>query len=159
MASTTAITREHIHESNLIEGFDDPAIDDASMKAYDWLRSKHVLDNATICELQRRLTLHQPELDEWRGTYRDRSRVRVTVGGREGALPVAIPGLMEEWLATMMTKSPKQAHIDFEKIHPFIDGNGRVGRMLMWWQEKEYGIRPTLITNENKRAYYNWFAD
>jgi Fic family protein len=59
------------------------------------------------------------------------------------------------------TLDPKAMHIRFEQIHPFIDGNGRTGRMLMWWHEKKLGREPTLIrSNEWDRFdYYSWFKD
>lgn len=38
-----------------------------------------------------------------------------------------------------------------------VDGNGRTGRMLMWWQEIQQGKEPTLITFNNRREYYDWF--
>ena len=51
-------------------------------------------------------------------------------------------------------------HVRFERIHPFQDGNGRVGRLLLFWQCLQNGIVPFIIT-ENLRLYYyrgiqNW---
>lgn len=54
----------------------------------------------------------------------------------------------------------KQAHIEFEKIHPFEDGNGRVGRIIMNYQRMEAGL-PILIIHEGKEQmeYYKWFRE
>jgi Fic family protein len=44
-------------------------------------------------------------------------------------------------------------HIEFEKIHPFADGNGRVGRLLMAYQAIQNNIIPPLIENEHRDDY------
>ena len=152
------VTRKHIRESNLIEGFDDPEIDEQSFLVWDWLRGIKVITHTVIQELNGRLTAHQPELDDmWRGTYRSRNRARVMVGGQPGAEPAMVASLMDNWLLDFLVSDPKAAHIQFEKIHPFIDGNGRTGRMLMWYQQKKQGKQATLITLKDVDKYYRWF--
>ena len=51
-------------------------------------------------------------------------------------------------------------HVRFERIHPFQDGNGRVGRLLLFWQCLQNGIVPFIITEELRLYYYrgiqNW---
>ena len=51
-------------------------------------------------------------------------------------------------------------HVRFERIHPFQDGNGRVGRLLIFWQCLQAGIVPFIITEELRLFYYrgiqNW---
>jgi len=44
-------------------------------------------------------------------------------------------------------------HIQFERIHPFTDGNGRVGRLLMAYQAIQNNIIPPLIENEHREDY------
>jgi Fic family protein len=44
-------------------------------------------------------------------------------------------------------------HILFERIHPFADGNGRVGRLLMAYQAIQNNIVPPLIKNESRDKY------
>ncbi len=45
-------------------------------------------------------------------------------------------------------------HVRFEKIHPFQDGNGRVGRLIMFKECLAYNIVPFIITDELKMFYY-----
>lgn len=45
-------------------------------------------------------------------------------------------------------------HVRFEKIHPFQDGNGRVGRLIMFKECLRCGIVPFIITDELKMFYY-----
>ncbi len=51
-------------------------------------------------------------------------------------------------------------HVQLERIHPFQDGNGRVGRLIMFWQCLQWGIVPFIITEELRLYYYrgiqNW---
>ncbi len=50
-------------------------------------------------------------------------------------------------------------HILFERIHPFADGNGRVGRLLMAYQSIQNNIVPPLIKNENREKYLRTIND
>lgn len=45
-------------------------------------------------------------------------------------------------------------HVSFERIHPFQDGNGRVGRLIMFQQCLQNGHIPFIIRDENKAFYY-----
>jgi len=47
-------------------------------------------------------------------------------------------------------------HATFERIHPFSDGNGRVGRLLMLAQALQAGFVPPIVLKEEKYAYYKY---
>jgi len=50
-------------------------------------------------------------------------------------------------------------HIQFERINPFTDGNGRVGRLIMAYQAIQNDIVPPLIENEQRDDYLNAIND
>lgn len=50
-------------------------------------------------------------------------------------------------------------HISFERIHPFADGNGRVGRLLMAYQAVQNNIVPPLIENDGREEYLDAMND
>ena len=88
------------------------------------------------------------------------------VGGEETAKPEEVHRLMKALVAEY--NGLKQStfddilnfHVQLERIHPFQDGNGRVGRLLMFWQCLQRGIVPFIITDELRLYYYrgiqNW---
>ncbi len=49
-------------------------------------------------------------------------------------------------------------HLDFETIHPFNDGNGRIGRVLVNYQLQQLGLPSVIVRNRTKQAYYDTFA-
>jgi len=50
-------------------------------------------------------------------------------------------------------------HLDFEKIHPFNDGNGRMGRVILNFQLIELGLPSVIIRDKEKKTYYQAFRD
>lgn len=52
-----------------------------------------------------------------------------------------------------IVKAILESHITFEKIHPFSDGNGRTGRMVMNYSLLKNGLPPLIIEKENKGLY------
>ncbi len=52
-----------------------------------------------------------------------------------------------------------KTHAIFELIHPFGDGNGRTGRLIMFTQAMQHGIVPPLVLKERKRAYYKYLEN
>lgn len=153
---------EMVHESNKIEGFpDSPEMDLASLKALESLSildTEVGLNHLIIRKIQEDITSPQSELwNKHKGNYRSATMTDVSVGGHSTPRYYEVDDLMEQWLRNFNARTPKQNHIEFERIHPFADGNGRTGRILMWWQEMADGGEPTVIRYDDRWEYYNWF--
>lgn len=146
---------EWIRESNLIEGVDDPKEDRRSYMAWLWFK-KQPLTLKTILRLQKKIMwVHLDCRRDQRGKWR---RVNVRVGSRVCPDYAEIHWLMEKWI-NKWADSPmiKETHVEFEKIHPFVDGNGRTGRMIMNWQRDQAGLEPLCIKASERWEYYRWF--
>jgi Fic family protein len=50
-------------------------------------------------------------------------------------------------------------HLDFETIHPFCDGNGRMGRVIINYQLGRFGFPNVIIRDKEKRTYYQAFGE
>jgi len=50
-------------------------------------------------------------------------------------------------------------HLEFEHVHPFIDGNGRIGRVLINYQLLQLGFPPIMIRDKEKALYYSSFKE
>ena len=86
------------------------------------------------------------------------------VGGMNTALPEEVSGKMKKLLNEYNAKEEKSFedildfHVKFEKIHPFQDGNGRVGRLIMFKECLKYNIVPFIIEDDLKMFYYRGLA-
>ena len=82
------------------------------------------------------------------------------VGGMDTALPEEVAEKMKALLAEYNRKDEKtfedilDFHVQFERIHPFQDGNGRVGRLIMFKECLKYNIVPFIIEDDLKMFYY-----
>ena len=82
------------------------------------------------------------------------------VGGNETVLPENVHNEMKTLLKEYNSKKQKRFedildfHQKFENIHPFQDGNGRIGRLIMFKECLANGFVPFIITEELKMFYY-----
>lgn len=91
------------------------------------------------------------------GDYKKRANM---VGGRETAKPAEVSGRMKALLDTYNGKESVtfedivELHAEFEYIHPFQDGNGRVGRLIAFKECLKHDIMPFLLEDSKKSFYY-----
>ncbi len=88
------------------------------------------------------------------------------VGGIDTVQPEDVHRCMKEMLDKYNENSDitfediLDFHVQFERIHPFQDGNGRIGRLLIFWQCLKHNVVPFIITEELRLFYYrglqNW---
>lgn len=104
-------------------------------------------------------------------------RVPVFVGNKEFPSPDKLGRLLVEWQASValplvkfrknelgMDAEEREAliwrwHVEFENIHPCVDGNGRVGRLLMVNHAVLFGLEPWIVRYDERDAYYRRFDE
>lgn len=131
------------------------------------LLNREKLSLGVIKEIHRLLLDH---LDFNRGNFKNISNA--IVGAEfDTASPEQTPNLMYQWLnnyeylmENAETEEEKiriilEKHIEFERIHPFNDGNGRTGRMIMLYSLLENNLPPIIISKELKPRYILGLAE
>ncbi|MFC5407279.1 Fic family protein [Cohnella soli] len=123
------------------------------------------LSEAYIKEFHRLLKrTTSDERKEWFriGEYKARPNV---VGDMQTTAPGKVADAMAKLLEAYLHKPNISIedivdfHYEFESIHPFQDGNGRVGRILMFKECLRHNIMPFIIDHEQKLFYYRGLKD
>lgn len=118
------------------------------------------LSETMIKEIHR--ILKSGSLDQYKYSFKvgEYKALPNEVGGRETTLPENVSKEMQELLSSYNEKKKKSLfdiidfHVQFERIHPFQDGNGRVGRLIMFKECLKNNITPFIISDELKMFYY-----
>lgn len=122
--------------------------------------AKAALTEKSIKELH--LILKNGTSDSRKGWFAvgDYKKMPNEVGGMDAALPEEVVNEMKVLLFEYNAKKEKtfedilDFHVKFERIHPFQDGNGRVGRLIMFKECLKYHIVPFIIEDDLKMFYY-----
>jgi len=146
---------EHIRESNLIEGVNSRKADQHSLEAWLWLIKQKKINHDVIFEIHN-MAIKALIPQDYRGVYRRDSR---QVGDRMCPHWEFVDALMLNVIYGLNNEEdPIKIHIRFEMCHPFVDGNGRIGRMLLWWHQKRLDKELILFRAEDKfEEYYPLF--
>lgn len=161
-----------IFETNTIDVGDGIPVDDILETVHHFRAIDYVIDVAEE-ELSEEIIKHlhyilkhdtKDSLLAWFavGDYKKRANM---VGGRETAKPKDVPARMKAMLETYNAKGSVTVndvialHADFEYIHPFQDGNGRVGRLVALKECLRHGIVPFIIEDSKKHFYYRGLSE
>ncbi len=123
-------------------------------------KHREAIDQSFILKLHR-ILLNGIQSDA--GAYRNHP-VRIVGSRVVTANYLKIPSLMQGLETALHRKEPdtishaSQIHSRFEKIHPFSDGNGRIGRLLMHRMLLEKDLPPAVIRQEEKRFYMTYLS-
>lgn len=144
----------YIKESNAIEGIHDPDAIHTSLDAWNYLTQHDTLTHDIVKNTHRHILKNQqPRIA---GKYRD---IQVYIANDTPPPPHKVHDKMNT-LLKWTPKTPDEAlqwHIQFEKIHPFQDGNGRTGRIIYWHHCHQLNKTPKLFTAQNRQKYYQLF--
>lgn len=145
-------------ESNAIEGVYGPERLSDAMDAWYWLSNREI-NESNILQAHKFLMFRDRErLDINYGNWR---RWDVRVGDYHAPSHLVVRELMDRWIKKYwyVPLDWKQAHIEFENVHPCIDGNGRLGRILMNIHRVRMGKQILIIEAKHRSHYYQWFKD
>lgn len=134
---------QFILESNVIEGLDEEQQAWNEMSLYSWMLGLKALTFADVANFVNQVAPGA----KVRSTF----GMDVTIG--ESPPPKGGPEITERlglllWHISHKDPHPFLAHREYERLHPFMDGNGRSGRMIWLWQMRKRGYqygRPFLL--------------
>jgi Fic family protein len=131
-------------------------------RVYRYIKQTAPLQPLTISMI---LLLHKMLItnirDDIAGRFRKDNEM-VRVGNHIGLPPVFIEPRIQELLIQYNSeiKTPfihraAQLHAEFESVHPFVDGNGRIGRVINNYLLIREGFPPIIVRNKEKETYYS----
>jgi Fic family protein len=135
-------------------------------RVIEYIRSKSQEEEISV---QLILLLHQMLIsnidDGIAGRFRKENEY-VRIGTHIAPAPEHIKLMMENYLSeytsehdTYFTDRIAKFHLDFETLHPFNDGNGRIGRVIINYQLQRLGYPGVIIRDKEKQDYYQGFQE
>ncbi|MEQ8156391.1 MAG: Fic family protein [Clostridiaceae bacterium] len=132
---------------------------DAFLYVQDLVKDKVPFSEYIIKQIHTLVLIDRPED---RGVYR-RIPVRIMGAFHEPPEPLMVPELMENLIKEFENEklhpieSAALFHLKFEGIHPFVDGNGRTGRLIMNLFLMQNGYPPINVKFTDRKRYYEAF--
>lgn len=133
-------------------------------RVFEYIKEKVAVDDLSKDLL---LLLHQMLISNIKKKIAGRFRVKdeyVRVGSYIAPAPEHVESMVDSALLEYSSNhSPHfveriaRFHLEFEHIHPFVDGNGRIGRVLINYQLMQVGFPPIIIRDKEKAIYYASF--
>lgn len=167
--STSIDVLEFLAESNSIEGVHTKEALDDAVEAWEYtVKQKKIGLKEILCIHKILMKRQAPAIA---GKWRD---CDVRIGGQrkwfvsEGLIKEEVQMVINYIEKTVPLyigeeRAAKVAHVMFEDVHPFADGNGRTGRILMNWHRLQLEL-PILIIHADwpdedgeQKSYYQWF--
>ncbi len=170
-ALTEAQTR-HIFETRTVDGGAPIPVDDILETIHHFRAIDYVIDvaeeplNEEIIKRLHFILKHDTKESQlpWFAVGDYKKKVNM-VGGRETAKPEEVPRRMQALLKTYNQKVAVTIHdviafhANFEQIHPFQDGNGRVGRLIALKECLRHNMIPFIIEDRKKHFYYRGLSE
>ncbi|MBU0279118.1 Fic family protein [Gemella sp. zg-1178] len=152
-----------INEKPLKEHLEVIGYKDAFYYIIDIANKKEELTEHIIKDIHSLVLMHDREN---KGQYR-KVKVKILGSKHQTANPGEIDSKIKELLADYKTWLKEHSiiyaiaklHLEFESIHPFIDGNGRTGRLLINLELIKHGLLPVDIKYKDRQEYYNSFDE
>lgn len=132
---------------------------DAFLYVQDLVKDNIPFSEYIIKQIHNIVLIDRPED---RGIYR-RIPVRIMGAFNEPPEPIVVPELMENLIKEFDNKklhpieSAALFHLKFEGIHPFVDGNGRTGRLILNLFLMQHGYPPINVKFTDRKRYYEAF--
>lgn len=153
--NTVGLTEENIHVDDIIETV-------AHFRCIDEIieNAKAPLSEKLIKNLHFILKTGTSDSQKTWFAVGEYKKLPNEVGGKETTLPENVSEEMKKLLTVYNGKKNVtiediiEFHVLFERIHPFQDGNGRVGRLIMFKECLKHNIVPFIIEDEIKMYYY-----
>lgn len=135
---------------------------DAFLYVQDLVKNQIPFSESIIKQIHTLVLMDRPED---RGVYR-RIPIRIMGAYHEPSDPILVPEQMQNLVAAFVNNKKLHPieraalfHLQFEGIHPFVDGNGRTGRLILNLMLMQCGYPPINIKYSDRKRYYGAFDD
>lgn len=158
--ATVGAGSEHLRLDDIVETAN-------HFRAVDYMidRAEDTLSEALLKEFHRTLKTGTTDADKDWFNVGDYKALPNEVAGRRTSLPEDVERDMKKLIhaynarGTQTLEDIVQFHVEFERIHPFQDGNGRVGRLVMFKECLANGIVPFIVEDDMKAFYYRGLSE